>query len=107
MTWRTRPEDEPVTLPPAGGCIGDWRGWWIQVTCDCGRKLRPVTVVADQKRLPDWFPLPAAVHMMRCVQCYGRPKAAELQRGRLVGGGAPYIGRNSLRVPLLDELFGD
>ncbi|ONG53290.1 hypothetical protein BKE38_12575 [Pseudoroseomonas deserti] len=101
-------DDGPITLPPAGGCLGDWKGWWLQLTCDCGRSLRMVDHLAESKRLPGWYPLPAAVYLMRCRQCYGRPKAAELQHGRPVGGhGAPHMGRNSLRVPLLDELFGD
>ena len=94
-----------VVMPPAGGCVGDWRGWYLETHCGCCITAWSIDRMIEQRRLPTWQLLSAAVARMRCRHCGERVHQATLRDDRYSGApGMPHH-RTGILVPVLEDLL--
>jgi hypothetical protein len=100
-------DDQPsVVLPPAGSCLGDWRGWWLSTHCRCGAKIRSIDHMLEARAIPAWMLMPMVVERLRCAHCRERPRQAELEWGPADRGHAPlHLSRTAILVPVLEDVL--
>jgi hypothetical protein len=100
----TMDNQSPVALPPAGGCAGDGRGWWLSTRCGCGAKVRSVDHMLEARANP--ASMLRVVERLRCIHCRERPQQAELEGGPADHSHAPpHLSRTAILVPLLEDVL--
>jgi hypothetical protein len=70
---------DPDDIPPAGGTLQDWQGWWLELRCCC-TTLRPLDLTMERFRLPGCLPPASLGGRLRCRRCGGRPRQVALVR---------------------------
>ncbi|ONG58789.1 hypothetical protein BKE38_01790 [Pseudoroseomonas deserti] len=99
--------DEPpvVTLLPAGGCVGDWRGWRLDMHCGCCVTQWSINRMIEQQRLPAWQLISVAVARLRCRQCGERVHSATFRDREGTGVHGIVHHRTGILVPVLEDLL--